>query len=44
MPERRKTENEKGFETSAGCGSSLVKPPLWKRILLHEYYEHVKRE
>ena len=42
--ERCMAENEKGSETCAGCGSSLVKPPLWKRILLHEYYEHRKKK
>ena len=25
------------------CGASQEKPPLWKRILLHEYYEHIKK-
>jgi len=42
--ERCMTENMKDSEVCAECGSSLVKPPLWKRILLHEYYEHVKKK
>ncbi len=30
----------KDNETCEHCGASQIKPPLWKRILLHEYYEH----
>ncbi len=33
-------EIDKRSETCQECGVSLVKPPWWKRILLHEYYEH----
>ncbi len=36
-------EVAKGSETCQQCGVSQIKPPLWKRILLHEYYEHVDR-
>jgi len=42
--ERCMAENEKDSEVCDECGASLVKPPLWKRILLHEYYEHVKKK
>ena len=30
----------KGNEFCEHCGASQIKPALWKRILLHEYYEH----
>ena len=30
----------KDSETCEQCGASQKKPPLWKRILFHEYYEH----
>jgi apolipoprotein N-acyltransferase len=33
----------KDSETCEHCGASQKKPPLWKRILFHEYYEHVGR-
>jgi apolipoprotein N-acyltransferase len=33
----------KDGETCEHCGASQKKPPLWKRILLHEYYEHAGR-
>jgi len=33
----------KDSETCEHCGASQEKPPLWKRILFHEYYEHVNR-
>lgn len=32
-------EIKKDVETCDRCGASQKKPPLWKRILLHEYYE-----
>lgn len=34
-------EVARGVETCQQCGVSQIKPPLWKRILLHEYYEHI---
>jgi len=33
-------EIDKGAGTCQECGVSLAKPPLWKRVLFHEYYEH----
>jgi len=42
--ERCMAENTKDSDVCTECGSSLVKPPLWKRILLHEYYEHVEKK
>jgi hypothetical protein len=36
-------DDMKGASRCWQCGASLLKPPLWKRILLHEYYEHTDR-
>jgi apolipoprotein N-acyltransferase len=33
----------KDSEICENCGAGQKKPPLWKRILLHEYYEHIDR-
>jgi len=33
----------KDSETCEHCGAGKKKPPLWKRILFHEYYEHIDR-
>ena len=33
----------KGSKVCEQCGASQIKPPLWKRILFHEYYEHIDR-
>ena len=41
--EKCRAEVPKGAETCPSCGASRKKPPLWKRILLHEYYEHRRR-
>ena len=41
--ERCGAEVAKGAETCHQCGASQIKPPLWKRILFHEYYEHIDR-
>ena len=42
--ERCMAENKKDSKVCDECGASLEKPPLWKRILLHEYYEHIKKK
>jgi len=33
----------KGTEACQQCGAIQIRPPLWKRVLLHEYYEHFRR-
>jgi len=38
-----RAEIAKGTDVCEQCGASQTKPPLWKRILLHEYYEHIDR-
>lgn len=35
---------EKTAETCNICGSNQERPPLWKRIILHEYYEHKRKK
>ena len=42
--EKCRAEIKKDADVCDKCGESLKKPPLWKRILLHEYYEHIKRD
>jgi apolipoprotein N-acyltransferase len=34
---------KKDVEICDRCGKKQEKRPLWKRILLHEYYEHIKK-
>lgn len=41
--ERCGAEVAKDAEACQQCGASQKKPPLWKRILFHEYYEHIDR-
>jgi len=33
----------KDAEICQQCGATQIRPPLWKRVLLHEYYEHFGR-
>jgi len=42
--EKCRAKIKKDAETCDKCGASLKKPALWKRILLHEYYEHAKKD
>jgi apolipoprotein N-acyltransferase len=38
-----RAEIAKDADVCEQCGASQKKPPLWKRILFHEYYEHIDR-
>jgi apolipoprotein N-acyltransferase len=41
--ENCRAKMKKDTEKCEECGESTKKPSLWKRILLHEYYEHFKK-
>jgi len=41
--EKCRAKMEKDAEVCPKCGKSQRKPPLWKRILLNEYYKHIKK-